>query len=119
MVDLGSLGGGVCAPRPSQCVGIPTQYLGRRRPKQKTRFIVENLFHPSSASADKSEEVSSVVGSLLLSASLPICFRLTFWPMFYHPRNYIRNQAEIKTMWGNAARLFAPNVDARLAGIVI
>ncbi len=26
-------------------------------------------------------------------ASLPGIFRLTFWPRFYHPRNYLRNQA--------------------------
>jgi len=26
-------------------------------------------------------------------ASLPGLFRLTFWPRFYHPRNYLRNQA--------------------------
>ena len=62
----------------------------------------------------------AVVGSpsSSLSASLPGFFRLTFWPRFYHPRNYQRNQAE-KKMGGNAARLFAQSFDARLAGIVI
>ena len=55
------------------------------------------------------------------SASLPGFFRLTLWPrLFYHPRNYLRNQAgNKKHMWGNAGRLFARNSDVRLAGIVI
>ena len=40
--------------------------------------------------------------------------------MFYHPKNYLRNQADTKSnMWGNAARLFVHNFDARLAGIAI
>ena len=47
-----------------------------------------------------------VVGSSSQSSSLPGFFRLTFWSMFHHPKNDIRNRVE-KNMWGNAARLFA------------
>jgi len=60
----------------------------------------------------------AVVGSLSLSASLRGFFRLTFWPRFYHPMNYQRNQAEKKCGVMQHIR-FAQNLDAHLAGIVI
>ena len=52
------------------------------------------------------------------SASLPGFFRLTFGPRFYHPRNYLRNEAEKKDV-GQRSTSFCTEFDARLAGIVI